>query len=181
MEALTAMPPRFAAGTTVEYTRKNSDFPASQGWSLTVYLAGPGTASSAASASGDTFTVMLAASATEGLAAGTYQWTERYEKAGKRYDVSGTVVVTPNLALAAPGDLQSYAEKVVEALEAGLVGKLTKDQEQLEILGRSIRKIPATEYAGLLLQWRAIRDAEQNPGRFGPDVRFTFTGVENET
>lgn len=64
MEALTVIPDRFSAGTTVSYSRRYSEFPAGQGWALTLYLAGGANLSVAGGASGDAFAVVLAAGKT---------------------------------------------------------------------------------------------------------------------
>lgn len=58
------MPARINAGTTLVYTRAYGDFPAGQGWALTLYLAGGASLSAAGGASGDSFVITLPAAKT---------------------------------------------------------------------------------------------------------------------
>ena len=61
---LTALPDRFNAGTTVKYTRTLGDYPASQGWSLALYLAGAASFSVAGSPNANAFDVTITAAKT---------------------------------------------------------------------------------------------------------------------
>jgi hypothetical protein len=61
---LTALPDRFNAGTTVKYTRTHGDYPASQGWSLSLYLNGAASLTILGSPNGNAFNVTVPAAQT---------------------------------------------------------------------------------------------------------------------
>lgn len=176
MQALTAMPERFPAGTTVEYTRTFADFTPAGGWALRLHLAGASVLSKSAAPSGDSFVVTLTASETAKLAAGTCRWVERVTHGdGRLLDVaSGSVVVTADLAAARAGDLQSWEEKTLAIVEAALAGRLTSDIESYQILGRAVSKIPAKDLLRLRGELRATVSAQRNRGRTGRVHRVTF-------
>src|SRR5512139_1557081 len=95
-QELSALPESFAAGTTVKYRRRLSDYPASAGWTLKLHLAGASVLAKTATADGDDFLVTIEATDTEGdFAAGLYKWVERVSNAGGEvYEVGrGTVTV----------------------------------------------------------------------------------------
>lgn len=181
MDILTAIPERFTAGTTVKYIRTFVDFPADEGWTLNLYLAGASIATVAGSASAKSFNVTLSAAATAGLVAGNYQWVERVAKAGEKFDVAaGTSIVDPDVAVATAGSLQSYNEKRLAVIEAALTGTLTGGMLSYQIEGRAASKIPPAELEALRAKYHALVLAEQRPGHLRV-VRAEFTGMSAET
>jgi len=74
LDSMTALPDRFNAGTTLIYTRAYSDFPAGQGWALTLHLSGGASLSAAGAASGNSFviTVLPAKTATVSVSGCSY-------------------------------------------------------------------------------------------------------------
>ena len=60
-QELSALPESFAAGTTVNYRKRFSDYPASAGWTLKLHLAGASVMAKTAAADGDDFVVTIAA------------------------------------------------------------------------------------------------------------------------
>lgn len=143
---LTALPSSFSAGSTVVYRRSLADYPASDSWVLKLYLAGVSVLTKTAVASGADHVVTLAASDTDDLTSGVYRWVERVSKGGEVYDVAwGTIEVTPDVATATAGELQPWAETALAAIEAKISGRITADQEEFEILGRAVKRIPFEE------------------------------------
>lgn len=174
MSDLTNLPDRISAGTTVTYTRTLADYPASAGWTLTLYLAGPKVLKAEAAASGDDHVVLLTAAQTATLEQGTYRWVERVTKAAEAYDVaSGTIGVDPDLADAADGELQLSDEKLLALLDAAISGQVTDGIASYQIGGRAVSKIPLTELTAMRNSLRNAVAAAQG-GRPSRKVLFTF-------
>ena len=137
MEPLSAMPEAFPAGTTLKLRRSHADYPADDGWGLTLYLAGAQTASAVGSPNGSAFDLTLSAATTAALSPGTYRWLERASKGGEIYDVAaGYVTVLRNLATAGPGDALSFAEATLADVEAGIQAIASGKLSSYQVAGR---------------------------------------------
>jgi hypothetical protein len=138
---LTAMPDTFAAGTTLKYTRSLQDYPANGGWTLTLALSGAIGLTKDADPSGPDFVITLIPAVSATLAAsGLYRWEERVHNGVDVYSVgSGSVFVTPNVALVT--DLRSMDERLLEAIDAVLVGKVVDDVIQYTIESRGLTRM----------------------------------------
>lgn len=170
MQTLTEFPETFAAGETVEYTRSHSDYPANDGWTLTVSLRGGGTAEATVNASGADYLVEFPAARTATLPAGKYDWVEIATKSGKvKQAATGSVIVTPNIQAAGAGELQSDAEKTLAALRAARDGSLTRNQETVQVDGMAITRIPYDDLERHIRRYEAIVNAE----RRGSAVKVT--------
>jgi hypothetical protein len=175
MSDATCPPDRFSSGTTVTYRRSLSDYPADDGWVLTLYLAGKDALGKVAATDGADHVLTLTAADTGGLPAGIYSWVERVAKGGVVYDVgSGTVTVTANIAGAAMGSLQSWEEKALDALRAKLASRATSDQEEIQIDGRAIKRIPIQEIAKLIAQLEQRIKMKRPGAKFGRTVLLRF-------
>jgi len=180
VKTLTAMPSSFAAGTTLKYTRSLTDFPANAGWTLTLALSGAVPLTKDADPSGTSFILTLIPVVSATLAGGTtYRWEERVHNGSDVYSVGvGSVYVTPNLALVS--DLQSMDEKLLAAIDAVLVGKITDDVLQYTVEGRGLTLMSRSELYELRQKvWRNVCRA-RNAGRPGRRRRVTFTGARSE-
>ncbi len=178
-QELTNIPDQFAAGTTVCYRRRLTDFPASTGWTLQVYLAGASVLAKTATADGDDFLVTIDATATQGdFAAGLYKWVERVSSAtGEVYEVGrGTVTVLPNLAAATDGSEQEWIERATAMLRAHIEGRLPAGMESYQIAGRVVAKMPIKEAVSLLSSFESRLAGLQNPGFVTRPVLVSFTG-----
>jgi hypothetical protein len=176
------MPASFSAGTTLTYARTLDDLPTSAyGWRLCVYIAGPNEAKheDIAAVSG-VYTVLIPASVTQDLVPGPYRWIERMKEIApgvRVFDVpdgSGTVNVDPDLATATGGSAMSYEAQVLEALKAKLLGRLTVDQETLQVDGTVIERIPFEQLEGLIAKYQAIVDAQVSPDTLFGSVEIHF-------
>lgn len=171
------LPDEFSAGTTVTYRRQLSDYPASTGWTLTLYLAGVKAASAVATASGDDHVITLTAAETADLTPGVYKWAERVANAaGEVHDVgSGVVTVAPDLSQAGDGTHQDWLERAIAALKAHIEGRLPAALESYQVAGRVISKMGITEADELLtrLEGRLARIA--NPDSITRSVLASFT------
>lgn len=187
METLTALPDTFAAGTTVKYTRTVADYPATDGWTFTLEIAGEKLLSVEAAASGGDYAVTISATDSATLTAGTYYFAEKVEKAGEVLRVgSGRVTVEPNLATALAGDLQSQNERMLKAVNAVIESRLgtstgvPKDVEAYSIDGIAVTKIPLERLQILRTQLSTAVARERRGGGIGRQYRYAFTGARNE-
>lgn len=175
---LTALPASFPAGTTVELLITDSDFPANQGWAMQLILAGASKLTVDGQASGAAFAFTLSSTATAPLKAGRYHAVRRATKAGKSYDSAPVFVdVTPNIAAAGAGDMQSYQEKMLAAIEAELFaranGTAAESAEEYEIDGIMLKRCSRES----LRKERSKLVAELNrarTGSLGKPVKVTF-------
>lgn len=145
-----------------EYT----EIKASEGWTLTFTAVGAdgifSITASADSDDADDFKFTASATTTAEYEAGSYQWqlTADYGTGEDaiRYTVAeGSVTLTDNIAgRSALYDNRSHAKKVLDAIEAVLEGRASKDQESYSIAGRSLSRTPIPD----LLRLRSIYKAE---------------------
>ena len=176
---LANLPDQFAAGTTVCYRRRLVDYPASDGWTLQVYLAGASVLPVTAVADGDDFLVTIDPDDTGiDFVAGHYKWVERVSNAsGEVYEVGrGTVTVLPNLAAATDGSEQEWIERAIAMLRAHIEGRLPAGMESYQIAGRVVAKMPIKEAVSLLSALESRLAGLQNPGFVTRPVLVSFTG-----
>lgn len=173
----TTVPGEIPAGTTIKFSRSFSAYPAGEGWSYSIHLAGPGILTKAAASSGDLFLVTITATDSAALPPGNYRYVERATKDGETYQVGiGQIMVTPDLAQATAGSALTMAEKNLAAIDAVLQNRITKDVESYSIAGRSVVKIPLAELTRLRGVWAGIVYQQRNPGTLGPSVNVQFGG-----
>lgn len=176
----TTVPASFAAGETVKYRRNFPGYPASAGWTYANYVRGAASldvGGGMVAADGDDFVVTIPASGTpsSNIAAGTYTYAERLTKAGEVYPgASGTLVITPNVATADAGALQSHAERMVPLLESALERRVAADMVSYTLLNRSLTREELATYRALLAQYRLEVQAQRNGGRL-PPYRTVFS------
>ena len=177
-------PTSAVAGDSWLWTATYSDYPASEGWTLSYAFRGVGlldTESAELTEASDVWTVNIPASRTADLSAGTYRWaaymTGSGTYAGRRHEVgSGVLTVAANASLAAEGALQTHAERMVESIKAVLEGRVTDDVQMTQINGRLITNIPVLELRRMLTTYERQVWREQHPGRM-PVTRVVFRGV----
>ena len=159
----TKEPTEVVAGDTWKWKRADlADYPASA-WTLTYYVSNSsGKINQAALAEGDAHVVTFAASATAALAAGRYRLEGYVAKDGERYRVfAGSLKVEPDLTASGSIDARSHAEKVLDAIEAVLEARATKDQSSYTIEGRTLSRTPIED----LLRLRDVYRNEVNRER----------------
>lgn len=142
-------PDSLRAGDTWQWRREDltADYPASDGWVLTYrFKNAAGGFEIVANADGDYFAVTVAASATEEFTAGRYRWQAQVTLSGVKKTVdTGTFEVLPGLFIddaETALDQRSHARKVLDAIEALLEGRASKDQMEYSIAGRSLKRTP---------------------------------------
>lgn len=170
------LPDSFSLGTTVEYTKSFGDYPASDGWGFTLYLAGVKTLPVAGVADGDAFTVTINPSDTTGLTAGLYKYVERVDKSAEVHDVgSGVVTISPDLATARDGDEQSWLETDIALLKTHIAGRLPAGMEAYAIAGRQVSKLGIKEAISLLTDLESRLASLSNPDSVSRPVHVYFT------
>lgn len=98
----------------------------------------------AASWDGDGWLVSASGATTASLAPGSYAWSLLVTRTTDSAQVTICTGTTEVLA-AAGADQRSYARRLLEAIEARLEGRATKDVDAYSIEGRSLTRIPFAE------------------------------------
>lgn len=154
----TTEPQEIIAGDTLTWEKSLSNYPASAGYTLKYRLINATNIIDIATvASGDAHLVNVSASTTASYPPGTYTWTSYVEKGSggslERYTImTGTIIVKPSLATQAAGyDTRSHVKRVLDALEAMIEGKATRDAQSIRIGDKEISKMSPQE----LIKWRS--------------------------
>lgn len=152
LEALTSMPEKLAAGSTLKVLRSYSDYSASDGWTVTFYFLGPSSFDKAADAEGSDHLLTLDATSTAALVVGTYNYQARAEKSGEVAVVeSGSIEVTADFSTATgASDQRSFNKKALDAIRAVLANKASSDELSYQIAGRQVQHFT----------WQELMDAE---------------------
>lgn len=162
---LTAIPKRAIRGTTVA-CRLSCGLSPEEGWALALTLRGPGTADIDATADGDAFLVELP---TTEMDPGLWFWqaTATNETTGAvQVPLSGEITIEPSLTDQEAGyDGRTEARKALDAINAVLADKATKDQASYTIKGRALTRYPVAD----LLKLRAffVAKVRREEGRGG--------------
>ncbi|NDV20832.1 hypothetical protein GO013_15585 [Pseudodesulfovibrio sp. JC047] len=145
------------AGDSLNWTETVSAYPASDGWILNFVLVnGSAKVEFSASADGDGYVVDVPGSTTSNWTPGRYRFQAHVEKGADRFTVgSGTVDILPDFAGVATLDGRSHAEKVLDAIEAVIEKRATRDQESYTIKGRSLSRTPLPELLALRDKYKA--------------------------
>lgn len=187
----TSWPTFLTAGTTCKVDRSFPRYNNTQ-WSLTLFIVGAvcgeisGTPEITPDPDGQLFHIVLAPTDTAALnpsggASLAYTLVERLTSIGgptpaEVFDVhTYRIMVSPNVATAAPGDFVSPEEKQLVQLQAALSARLAGGAvENYSIAGRSVTKISTKELREMIggLKWIVYR--QRNPGRVGAPGTFSF-------
>lgn len=142
--APTIRPEQLIAGDTWRWTRDLADYPAGT-WELTYYFENKDHVySAAATASGTTQSVSIAAATTAGYAPGRYRVYARAIYGSLVESVAsetGWLDVLPDFAAAGTKDHRSWNQRVLDALKATYEGTASSDQLSMSIAGRSLSRM----------------------------------------
>ena len=172
-----SIPARLTAGDTWEFTFTHADY-AAPTWDASVYFENAAaTFSAAATDDGSAHAFSIAAATTASKRAGRYLWSIRVTDGTSSYTVeTGWVEVVADPAAAGVHDPRSDSRKMLDALNATLLGRATSDQLSMTIGGRSLSRIPLPE----LREWRdqlrqEVRTEEQGSSAgLGRDIKVRF-------
>lgn len=158
----TTEPSDLIAGDTATWKRSLNDFPAGDGWVLTYELRGPGKITITATADGNDHLVDEKPTATSLWGPGRYSWAAFVTKAPDRYRIRrGSFDIKPDLAKSATLDARSHGRKVLEAIEAVLETRATKDQSAYSIDGRTLSRTPIADLLVLRDRYAALVASEE--------------------
>ncbi|WP_280565198.1 hypothetical protein, partial [Chromohalobacter sp. 48-RD10] len=127
---MAGIPERMTAGTTLAISLALTAYPAPD-WSATLILRGVQSIDLASEPDGRLHTFAAPASDTAAWVAGDYWYSLRVTDGTEVHEVdTGTLKVLPDLAAAdANFDGRTHAEKTLEAIEAVIEGRASKDQD----------------------------------------------------
>ena len=156
------------AGDSINFQRNFPKYPAPI-WVIEYAIRGSGAPinfnSAQPPAGGTEQLVFVDGSATEGWPPGEFEmegFAANTANVGERYQVYlGPVKITPDLATA-PGDqsTKTFAQLMVERLEAVMLGRASNDILDSEINGTMIRRIPARDLKEFYYSFRHQRQGE---------------------
>ncbi|MFB9149536.1 hypothetical protein [Roseovarius ramblicola] len=151
------IPSQITAGVTLDHTVAPAAYPASAGWTLTLYLRGPQSIDIAATADGDDHVLGATATQTGAWLAGQYWATLRASDGETVAEIeAGQVTIATDLAqVDGLYDGRGHAERVLTAIEAVIEGRATKDQERYRINNRELQRTPLADLMGLRDKYRA--------------------------
>jgi uncharacterized small protein (DUF1192 family) len=177
------LPRRITIGDTITWDETLDDFPASVLWVVTYSFTSKDTnfqSGHAAVVDDHRITIV-----TTSLKEGHYAWTKKVTDGTSTFTLeSGILDVDPDLSADTAGvDRRSYAAIALDAIEALLKGKATKDQTSYSLNGRALSRYSIDE----LREWRAqlrveVRDEDQKArrksgGKSHANVRARFSSA----
>ncbi len=176
-------PTKIAAGDRAQWKRTLTDYPVSEGWTLTYYLRGNFAHDAidiAAATDGNDYSVDLSPDVTGAYTPGIYHFQAFVSKSGDRKPVaSGTIEVTPNFAtITTPHDGRTHARRCLDSINAVLEGRATHDQQSYvqQAVGRSVVKMTVADLLKLRDDFATKVKAEEGEatGGKGKNVLIRF-------
>jgi len=156
----TVEPTSFYAGDSLTWKIENSDYKASDGWTLQYILLKSDTQIVLTStADGDDHLIEVAKAVTAEYDPGSYSWRAYFYDADERYAYkSGEMKVELDWSDESSGsDVRSHAKIVLDAIEALIQGKsLSTDQMSIKIGDREISRLSPKQ----LTEWRNFYKSE---------------------
>jgi len=150
----TKEPVVFTAGNTIKWTKSLASYSPDDSWALTYALVIAGNLKEITATNNGNGSFLAAISAADSAAypAGIYHWQAYVTKNGERYEVGhGRLEVKPNFASKTTGyDNSSHVKNVLDALEATILGKASKDQISYTINGTTVARMTSEE----LIKWQ---------------------------
>jgi hypothetical protein len=138
------IPTKLISGDTFKWDIDLSDYPASEGWTLTYECRGPqALATITATNTGDTYNISVPATTTDDWDPGFYYYQAYVTLSDERYSVDSSFFqVVDNLsALSGAYDGRSDIKTALDALDASIAGSAGKDQLQMQIAGQMITRM----------------------------------------
>ena len=162
------------AGDTFEYVVKYSKYSPAQGWSCHMLLRGASACTIESTVVADRFVIKAPADETSSFQAGDYKYFIYVEKDGERYLIEdGQVRVLQDYS-DETFDIRSQAKRILDAIDATLEKRATKDQASYKIAGREIQKIQIQELLALRSKFQKEVEAEERAERLAKGL-----GVDN--
>lgn len=163
----TREPESVRVGDTLKFTKSLPDFDPAADTLNYSFVNASNIYTVTATDNGDgNFLINVLPATTAAWAAGSYRWAAQVTTAGgeKHTVESGTINILPDLMSAAVDD-RSHVKKVLDALEAVIENKATKDQLSYSIGGRSISLMSTSDILLFRDRYKAEYQAEQRAER----------------
>lgn len=161
---LSQFPKSIQAGLSLIVEFEAEDYPAPE-WTLTAYLRGATAIDIPAIGAEEIHTFEVAGSVTAGYTPGRYTASIRATDGSDVFELEGgEIEILADVAALDPGhDPRAHAERTLEAIEAVIEGRASKDQQSYTINGRSLERTSISDL--LLLRDTYKREvAELNSG-----------------
>lgn len=146
-------PASFTAGDTVKWRISVPDYLPADGWAMTyAFVQSAHQRTATGSNNGDgTHLITISAANSALFNTGIYFYQAYVTLSGERFKVrEGRLEVKPNFAASSSGvDARSHVKTVLDALEATLANKASRDQLSYTINGTSIEKLAPSE----IIKW----------------------------
>lgn len=146
-------PASFTAGDTVKWRISVPDYLPADGWAMTyAFVQSAHQRTATGSNNGDgTHLITISAANSALFNTGIYFYQAYVTLSGERFKVrEGRLEVKPNFATASSGvDARTHVKQVLDALEATIAGKASKDQLSYTIGGNTVAKLAP----GDLIKW----------------------------
>ena len=156
-------PLKLRAGDTWKWRREDltTDYPAPT-WTLKYFFKKIDAAFNiTATADGTRFSITVARATTAAYSPGAYTWQAIVESATERFLIeSGKLDVLRDFEPAGNFDGRSHAKKTLDAIEAVLESRASKDQEEYQIAGRMLKRTPVADLLKLRDRYRQEYAAE---------------------
>lgn len=179
---MTTIPDSLTAGTTLSLPITLTAWPAAD-WSLTLMLRGAGSVDLTATPAGNTHLIEVAATATATWPPGRYWYSLRAQSGGEVHEVeSGNITIHPDIASQDAGhDGRAHAERVLDAIEAVIEGRATKDQDSYRINNRELRRTPVDQLMSMRDRYRRevqqLKTQRHGRSPLGRPIRVRFGNV----
>lgn len=175
----TTEPTRATAGDTWQWQRAVADYPASEGWVLSYAINGVGKLEwNGDWLDADGETVSIPGGSTAALAAGLYRLIGYVTLDGERHTIyEGTLVVLADLAAAAAGTGQTFAEQALALVETQITALLATTLDSWSIGQRAAQRRKLEELEQLRAKYQAeiAATAQRARGSFGRNIGIRFT------
>lgn len=156
------VPPVINAGVTLKIPCNFEKFPASE-WTASLMLRGPQSIDIPGTASGDSFIFTADATTTAAWKPGEYWFAIRVYQGDNVEEVAkGETAIAPDIANVPDGfDGRSYAERVLEAINAVIEKRASVDQQSYRINDRELSRTPIADLLALREQFRSEVNRER--------------------
>lgn len=172
-DTLSAIPATVVQNTTVAWYVDAGEFPVADGWTLTYEFRGSTSLTVTCTTSGEQYLATITPAQSAALTVGDDYWWALYAHKGsgatlERYEVDrGRLSVERTLgATLATYDGRSHAKIVLDAIEAVIQGKASKDQKDVMVGDRRIARLLPAE----IEQWRAFYRSEYEREKAAEDI-----------
>lgn len=165
-------PTSITAGLSLKCEVVTDDFPAPD-WELTAILRGPASINLTAVTSGTGHVFSETAATTSAWEPGLYAVSVRATSGEDVHEVeAGQLTIAADLvSVEAKHDPRGHAQRTLEAIEAVIEGRATKDQQSYTINGRTLVRTAISDLLMLREKYRAEVAKEKSGGRHNRLVR----------